>query len=344
MNKGDIEFSIGLNTSPAEQQLDRLYAKMRNVGSNNHASPLLQQIANEYSQGFKMVGQPYQSSNNYGVPSVQVLERSLATVTNAMDRFARIVESMSARMVNFTTVGNPYTSTPRTMYASSNVAGYLPYGSSPNIKPWSPTEYYTRAQVNAINDPNKIFDYLIQKRKTEQDNPYMGVYDRFNNLHGSQGASGMYDIWKGLFGKKGLLALPAPLQKSEDNKTPKEQSKEVFEEDKKDNEELKNKLKLWGGILATVYSLKKVLEGLSKIWKFGAETVSNVNSNINEEAGYFSIDPEGALKANSHKTRAMIYAGIIMKSMTEQDITDILKVKKFRLAEEYLPYQTYLTP
>lgn len=304
MNKADVEFTVGLNTSPAERQLDNLEKKMR------ASSHIYNDVFKDVGQGFKMVGQPYQSGNNFGVPSVQVLERSLSTVTNAMEKFARIVETMSARMVNFTTVGNPYTSTPRTIYASNNVAGYLPYGSSPNIKPWSPTEYYTRAQASAINDPNKVFNYLIQKRMAEQNNPYMGVYDRFNNLHSSQGASGMYDIWKGLFGKRGLLALPAPLQKSEDNKTPDEQSKEVFEEDKKDNDELKNKLKLWGGILATVYSLKKVLEGLSKIWNFGAETVSNVNSNINEEAGYFSTDPIGALRANSDKTRAMLYAGI----------------------------------
>ena len=309
MNKADVEFTVGLNTSPAERQLDLLDKKVK------ASSHIYSQVFKDMGPGgFKMVGQPYQNGNNFGVPSVQVLERSLSTVTNAMERFARIAEIMAARMVNlmvnFTTVDKPYSSTPRTIYATNNVAGYLPYNTSPNIRPWSPTEYYTRAQVNAINDPNKVFDYLMQKRMAEQNNPYMGVYGTFNNLHSSQGASGMYDIWKGLFGNRGLLALPAPLQTSEDNKTQEEQSKEVFEEDKKDNDELKHKLKLWGGILATVYSLKKVLEGLSKIWKFGAETVSNVNSNINEESGFFSTDPEGALRANSDKTRALLYAGI----------------------------------
>lgn len=301
MNKSDVEFTIGFNTSPAERQLDNLEKRMK---SSSH---IYNDVFKDVGQGFKMVGQPYQSGNNFGVPSVQVLERSLSTVTNAMERFARIVETMSARMVNFTTVGSPYTSTPRTIYASSNqpnIAGYLPY---------NPSIGYTMnygSQRPPIDDPNKVFNYLIQKRMAEQNNPYMGVYDRFNNLHSSQGASGMYDIWKGLFGKKGLLALPAPLQKSEDNKSPEEQSKEVFEEDKNDNDELKSKLKLWGGILATVYSLKKVLEGLSKVWKFGAENISDVNSNINEEAGFFSTDPIGALRANSDKTRAMLYAGI----------------------------------
>ena len=308
MNKADVEFTVGLNTSPAERQLDYLEKRMK--ASSHIYSDVFRDMG---PGGFKMVGQPYQNSNNYGVPSTQVLERSLSVFTNTMEKFARVIDSMSARMVNFTTVGNPYTSTPRTIYASSNqpkIAGYLPY---------NPSVGYTmnyETQRPPVNDPNKVFDYLIQKRKMEQgENPYMGVYDRFNNLHSSQGASGMYDIWKGLFGKRGLLALPAPPQKSENNQPPnneppEEQGKDIVEQSKRDNDELKDKLMLWGKIAATIYSIRKVLQGLAKVWKFGAETVTGVNSNLNEEAGFFSTDPEGALRANSDKTRAMLYAGI----------------------------------
>lgn len=313
MNKADVEFTVGLNTSPAERQLDLLDKKVK------ASSHIYSQVFKDMGPGgFKMVGQPYQNGNNFVVPSVQVLERSLSTVTNAMEKFARIVETISMRTVNFTTVGNPYTSAPRTVYASSNannVAGYIPYNSSPNIRPWYPTEHYTHSQVNSINNPEKVFDYIIQKRKSEQNNPYMGVYGEFSRRNSAQG---MYNTFMSVFGNaydatRSILGLPAPKaeeKKAEDNSTPEEQAKDVVEEDKKDNDELKGKLLLWSKILATVYALRKVLEGLGKLWKFGAETVSNVNSNINEESGYFSVDPEGALKANSYKTRAMIYAGI----------------------------------
>ena len=56
-----------------------------------------------------MVGDPYQSGNNFGVPSTNVLERSVTVVINSLDRFALILDSMSARMVNFQTIGSPYT-------------------------------------------------------------------------------------------------------------------------------------------------------------------------------------------------------------------------------------------
>lgn len=305
MNKGDVEFTVSLNTSPAEQQLHSLTDKMKNAGH------IYQDVFRDVGQGFKTVGTPYQNSNNYGVPSVQVLERTLALTANTMEKFARIVETISVRMVNFSTVGSPYSSTPRTIYASNNVAGYLPSSTSPNVRNWFPTEHYTHAQVESLNNPSKVFDYLISKRNNE--NPYTGVYDLFNQIHSPMGAMGMYGIWSNLFGKKGLLSLPAPKNVwagADGIDTPEEQGKDVVEQDKKDNDELKEKLLLWSKIGATIYAIRKVIQGLAKLWKFGTETVAGTNSNINEEHGFFSIDPEGAMRANSDKTRAMLYAGV----------------------------------
>lgn len=306
MDKGDVEFTVSLNTSPAERQLEKLEKRMK--ASSHIYSGVFRDMG---PGGFKMVGQPYQNSNNYGVPSTQVLERSLSVFTNSMERFARVIDSISARMVNFTTVGSPYNQTPRTIYASNNrpnIAGYLPYDPSIGYT----MNYQSRPQ--GPTDPNKVFDMLVQKRKAEQSSPYMGVYGEFSRRNSAQG---MYNTFMSVFGNtydatRGVLGLPAPKKSpvAEDNSTPQEQAKDVVEEDKKDNDELKGKLLLWGKILATVYALRKVLEGLGKLWKFGAETVSGVNSNINEESGFFSTDPEGALRANSDKTRAMLYAGI----------------------------------
>lgn len=306
MNKADVEFTVGLNTSPAERQLENLEKRMK--ASSHIYSNVFRDMG---PGGFKMVGQPYQNGNNYGVPSTQVLERSLSVFTNSMERFARVIDSLSARMVNFTTVGSPYSQTPRTIYASNNrpnIAGYLPY---------EPSIGYSmnyQSQPLGPSDPNKVFDMLVQRRKAEQTNPYMGVYGEFSRRNSAQG---MYNTFMSVFGNaydatRSVLGLPAPKNSAvaEDNSTPQEQAKDIVQEDKKDNEELKGKLLLWGKIVATVYALRKLLEGLGKLWRFGAETVSNVNSNINEESGYFSVDPEGALKANSYKTRDMIYAGI----------------------------------
>lgn len=358
MNKSDIEFTVGLNTSPAEQQLDKLYSKMRNAPKT---SPLLQQVANEYSQGFKMVGTPYDSgSNRFGVPSTQVLNTALVATTQTLKRFETTLNSviyMSSRILddylkkasqlqigytpsNFTEyrsnayarlgmTGNPYSKDFTTVGGVYN--GYNNYGVPSTVvntgglvpvskafSSWSPTEFYTHAQVDDINkgisggyNPNDIFNSLIYKRKASQS--YSSAYDIFSNIHSSQGASGMYEIWSGLFGQKEPLALPAPKNVwggADGNDTPEEQGKDVVEQDKKDNNELKEKLLLWGKIGATIYAIRKVISGLAKLWKFGAETVSGVNSNLDEEHGFFSIDPEGALRANSDKTRAVLYAGI----------------------------------
>lgn len=310
MNKTDVSFTIGLDTSPAEQQLYSLTDKMKNSGH------IYQNVFRDVGQGFKTVGTPYQNSNNYGVPSVQVLERTLAVTANTMEKFTRIVETMSMRMVNFNTVGSPYTLNQRVIYSQpNNIAGYLPNNTSSNIRPWFPSEHYTRSQVESLNNPSKIFDYLVQKRMSEQNanNPYIGVYDTFSRINSPYGANRMYAIWQGLFGRKSPLGLPAPATNgtgADGIDTPEEQGKDLVEQEKKDNNELKEKLMLWGKITAAIYAIRKILQGLAKLWKFGAETVSGVNSNINEEHGFFSTDPEGALRANSDKTRAILYAGV----------------------------------
>lgn len=312
MDRSDVEFTVSLNTSPAEQQLYSLGEKMKSTAH------IYSDVFRDVGQGFRTVGTPYQNSNNYNVPSTQVLERSLAMVGNSMEKFARIVEQISVRMVNFQTIGSSYTNTPNTIYSSNRIAGYLPSSTSSNVRPWFPTEHYTRSQVDAINDPNKVFNYLVNRRKEAK--PFSDTYDIFNQIHSPMGAMGMYAIWNNLFGNKPPLGIEAPRSPwtAPKNKwtgtdginTPVEQGKDIVDQEKKDNDELKEKLLLWSKIGATIYAIRKVLSGLAKVWKFGADTVAGTNQNINEEHGFFSIDPEGALRANSDKTRAMYYAGI----------------------------------
>lgn len=358
MNKADVEFSVGLNTSPAEQQLNKFYEKMR---SSAKTSPLLQQVANEYSQGFKMVGSAYDSgSNRFGVPSTQVLNTALVATTQTLKRFETTLNSviyMSSRILDdylkkagqlqigytpssfseyrsnafsrLKMMGNPFSTDPSLV--GNTYSGYMAGGNAygvpstvvnsgglvsvgRNISNWSPSEFYTRDQVDAINyniSHNDIFNDLIFKRKASK--PYSSTYDMFNNIHSPMGAMGMYSIWSNLFGNKSPIGIEAPKNVwsgADGIDTPAEQGKDIVEQEKKDNDELKEKLLLWSKIGATIYAIRKVISGLAKLWKFGAETVSGVNSNINEEHGFFSIDPEGALLANSDKTRAMLYAGV----------------------------------
>lgn len=358
MNKADVEFTIGLNTSPAEQQLNKFYEKMR---ASDKTSPLLQQVANEYNQGFKMVGSAYDSgSNRFGVPSTQVLNTALVATTQTLRKFESTLSNviyMSSRVLDdylkkasqlqigytpssFTEyrsnaysrlkmTGNPYSTDPSLV--GNTYDGYMVGGNNygvpstvvnsgglvrtgRNISNWSPSEFYTRNQADAINyniSHNDIFNDLLYKRKAGKS--FSETYDIFNQIHSPMGAMGMYSMWSNLFENKSPIGIEAPKHVwagADGIDTPEEQGKDIVEQEKKDNNELKEKLLLWGKISATIYAIRKAIQGLAKLWKFGADTATSINSNINEEHGFFSIDPEGALRANSDKTRAMWYAGI----------------------------------
>jgi hypothetical protein len=358
MNKTDVSFTVGLDTSPAEQQLNKFYEKLR---STTKTSPLLQQVANEYSQGFKMVGSAYDSgSNRFEVPSTQVLNTALVSTTQTLRKFESTLNSviyMSSRILDdylkkatqpqlgyspssFTEyrsnaysrlkmVGNPYSTNPNLI--GDTYDGYMVGGNNygvpstivnsgglvrtgRNVSNWSPSEFYTRDQADAINyniSHNDIFNRLLFNRNAGK--PFSETYDIFSQIHSPMGAMGMYSIWSNLFGNKSPIGIEAPKHVwtgADGIDTPEEQGKDIVDQEKKDNDELKEKLLLWGKISATIYAIRKVISGLAKLWRFGTETVSGVNSNINEEHGFFSIDPEGALRANSDKARAMLYAGI----------------------------------
>ena len=352
MNKADVEFTVSLNTSPAEQQLNKLYEKMQTAP---RTSPLLQQVANEYSQGFKMVGSTYDSgSNRFGVPSTQVLNTALVATTQTLKRFETTLNSviyMSSRILDdylkkagqlqigytpssfseyrsnafsrLKMMGNPFSTDPSLV--GSTYSGYIAGGNAygvpstivnsgglvsvgRNVSNWSTSEFYTRDQVDAINyniSHNDIFNDLIFKRKAGK--PYSSTYDMFNNIHSPMGAMGMYSIWNNLFNNNNQIGLPAPENKVEMSPW---KDKHMADLNKKDNIELKEKLVVWSKILAVVFAVKKVIDGLAKAWKFVTDVSSSRNSNINEELGFFSTDPVGAMRANTDKTRSMLYAGV----------------------------------
>lgn len=354
MDRGDIEFSVSLNTSPAERQLDLLYEKMRTPGVSNHAEPLLQQVANEYKQGFKMVGGVYDTgSNHFGVPSTKVLETALVVTAQSFQKFNDVIKNViqlsnaavdsyfrqiSQPRIGYTpntlspfrtnayarlqTIGSPLS---KDFSLSGNTYdGYITGGNNydvpstivssgglirgnPRVSAWSPSEFYTREEVNAINNPEAVFNYLVNKRREGE--KYSSVYDTFSRINSVQG---MYSYFNNTFGKdydatRSVIGLPPS---KEENKTLPWHEKHLAEVNKKDNIELKEKFLLWSKILATIYAVKKVLEGLVKAWQFGADTATSRNTNINEEVGYFSTDPVGAMRANVDKTRSMLYAGV----------------------------------
>lgn len=280
MNKSDIEFTVGLDTSPAEQKLSKF---LTDVQSHKNRVQKLLDNPTQYSE------QAYQSKlakletmqNRYGIDRVNINSNipnndyhRFMNLQNAVARYEREMNKIFEKGNSVISVANSYSNKKNTRDAHPG-----------------------------------MFDERM-KSVTDME------LERLTILQNKRNAQGAYETWKNLTSNN-ILALPAPPSKEsvselseEKNKTDVEKIKDVVDQDKKDNNELKEKVVLWGKIVAKVYLLKKVIEGLAKVWKFGAETVTTSNANLNQDLGFFSVDPVGAMRANTDTTRGMIYAGI----------------------------------
>lgn len=90
----------------------------------------------------------------------------------------------------------------------------------------------------------------------------------------------------------------------------KETEESLTDQLKKQGKEHSNNLALLSKKLLTLYAIKKVVDAIVGAWKgFGNLTTSRFN-NIKQDNAFFSADPVGALRANTDKTRALLYAGI----------------------------------
>lgn len=326
MNKGDIEFTVDLNTTPAEKKLNDL----RNKASSERS--YYANLFKDVMQGFSMQGSSYSGymgANNFGVPAIQNFERSISSVTNTMQKFTMVMEAM-VRAQGFLMYGRPYSpQSSAPIYQGSNVAGYLPSSTSPNIRAWTPTEHYTRAQANAINH-SKVFDNLIFNRKNGgSDFSQQNVYDTFMRMNN---ASAMYEMWLNTFPSSPLmLEAPEPIstgaggnkiyQKynkfgqpvTEKNKKTKEiveEQKKVTEENKKDNTEWSHKLFILHKFLGILYAVESVAMGISNIFKNLINTSSELWTKTNTEVGGFSIDAESAMNLQAHREYSVAVAGI----------------------------------
>lgn len=325
MNKGDIEFTVDLNTTPAEKKLNDL----RNKASSERS--YYANLFKDVMQGFSMQGSSYSGymgANNFGVPAIQNFERSISSVTNTMQKFTMVMEAM-VRAQGFLMYGRPYSpQSSAPIYQGSNIAGYLPSSTSPNIRAWTPTEHYTRAQANAINH-SKVFDNLIFNRKNGgSDFSQQNVYDTFMRMNN---ASAMYEMWLNTFSSSPLmLEAPEPIstgaggnkiyQKynkfgqpvTEKNKKTKEiveEQKKVTEENKKDNTEWADKLVKINKFFATLLLVKQVVNIIKSAFNGIKELSIWGNQNVSTNYGYFTTDAENAFNARFNKTFSSMVAG-----------------------------------
>ena len=257
MNKADVEFTIGLNTSPAEQQLDVFYQKLKSknnivFSANTDANGFVPSIPRNYPTTFG-------SENN--LPAT--------TVTRALEKITSFFQGQSQGISGWRWAGS-------SVWNEQRKIGY------DNL----PTSF-------SGNKIQETISYIFKQQASQ-----------LWRYAGSSTAGSVYDDFMNVGGGK-----PPTTDEVKYTMHP-WQNKHMADLNKKDNIELKDKLLTWSKILATIYAVKKVIDGLVKAWKFGADTATSRNNNINEELGYFSTDPVGAMRANVDKTRSMLYAGV----------------------------------
>lgn len=257
MNKADVEFTVGLNTSPAERQLDVFYQKLKS--KNNIVFS-----ANTDANGF-IPPTPRNYPTTFGSES----NLPATSITRALEKITSFFQGQSQGIPGWRWAGS-------SVWNEQRKIGYdnLPTNFSGN-KVQETISYIFKQQAN------QLWRYAGSSTAGS-------TYDDFMNTGGGKPPT---------TGDVKYTMHPW-------------QDKHMADINKKDNIELKDKLLIWGKILAVVYAVKKAVDGLAKAWRFGADTATSRNNNINEELGFFSTDPIGATRANVDKTRSMLYAGV----------------------------------
>lgn len=294
MNKADVEFTIGLNTSPAEQQLDRLYEKIKSKDNIVYAVSV-------DSDGFiptTAKNIPINFSNN-NLP-INSITRELEKIVGYMHYESQGISGW--RYAGYSTWNEQkkigYDNLPSNSinysYEQQGIPGWRFVGSSV----WNEQKKLAYDNLPTFSANNRLQETINFMHEQQQLPGW--------RYAGSSTAESIYKDFENINNKPLLLEDKSSVVYTQHPW----QEKHMADINKKDNTELKDKLLLWSKILATIYAVKKVLEGLIKAWKFGAEITTSRNNNINEELGYFSVDPEGAMRANVDKTRSMWYAGV----------------------------------
>lgn len=265
MDKADVEFTVGLDTSPAERQLDILYERMTGV---RRVSSIETDRSTQPRSIIPTPPRDILTANAHRETNLPA-----TTITRELARIAQVFQRQSQGIPGWRYAGS-------STWNEQKKIGY------DNL----PATSANRMFQDAIN-----FSFINRQQKWR--------------YAGSSYARSAYDDFEDI-NNGGVPPKGPPIDPSTDGNKEPEDKKDLVQKNKKDNEELKEKSRLWLKIAGTIYAIRKILQGLAKVWKFGAETITGVNSNINEESGYFSTDPEGALRANTDKTRSVLYAGI----------------------------------
>ena len=287
MKDSDIEFSVGLNISPAEQNLNNLFKDTQTAHNR------LQKLLNEQPSSLVYESKLRKLENimtRYGVFSVSQAYSSQMP-KNEFYRFRKLFNDVKAYERNERKYNDITTKILSSVHQYQDLSA----------KPTPFQETFKQMYIDS------------QLKEREQKEIY------------SPKAHGMYDIWKKIVNKPTMLALPAPAQTNKavdgekvvtEEKIEKtkektnEENKGVTKEIKKQHRGLLDNLANWLKIYAVIRLVHRAINTAINLWKdFG--NVSSETFNITrDQSGKFFADPVGTMRSGIDFTRARIRAGL----------------------------------
>ena len=110
--------------------------------------------------------------------------------------------------------------------------------------------------------------------------------------------------------RKDSKLLGPAIDASKKTNEEKEAVEDITEQGEKQTRNLLGKVLILGKIISSLYLIKRIVSSIQSVWNNFAKLTGQKWANINEEKGFFSIDPAAALNANVDTTRPRLYAAL----------------------------------
>ena len=283
MKDSDIEFSVGLNISPAEQNLNNLFKDTQTAHNR------LQKLLNEQ-------------------PSSLVYESKLRKLENIMTRYGvfSVSQAYSSQM--------PKNEFYRFRKLFNNVKAYERNERKYNditTKILSSVQQYR--DLSAKPTPFQETFKQSQLKEREQKEIYSpkahGMYDTWKNIVNKPTMLALpapAQTNKAVDGEKVVTEEKIEKTKEKTN----EENKGVTKEIKKQHRGLLDNLANWLKIYAVIRLVHRAINTAINLWKDFGNVSSEVFNTTKDQSGNFFADPVGTMSSGTDFTRARIRAGL----------------------------------
>ena len=322
-NDSDITFTIGLNTSPAEKDIDEFQKLLKHNDKINTLNTLRSNASSSYSS-LMNAGKWVRSGDAYEVQDYERMLRQQASRIRGLDRTLRQSFTISPR--EFTLKGDSYYNMPPAVIGSAQTA-YNNYafrrdafnnmmgraGQNVLALPAPKTtledielnEFANR--LNGNGGRNEFEERNLQKLSLLNERR-KASFD-FTNAESDEERNDAIKRYTNA--DQALKALNQKEKKiKEAKKETAKEEKNIAKEEKNNAKEEKGSLIRFGKMLATLHLIKKVLNSIKDIWKRLSDTELKVTQRDVKEKGIFSVDAYSAMHANVDRSHSVISRGL----------------------------------